>query len=244
METMYETLLQLPLFLGLCVEDFTNIIEKIELHFANYQQGKELIHKNDECEQLCFLIQGELSVVTTSTDEKFSIIEKIKAPYVIEPYSLFGLRTQYRSSYISLTEASTICIPKNIIIGQLLNYPIFRLNFLNILSNRTQSVYNLLWINPKEEIEDIFAQFILTHSENFQGKKTLNIRIKDLALYLFRTRIKTSNALNHLQQLGLIEMHRREIIIPDINQLIHWRIKENQHDTTQKATKKSGTYPT
>ena len=33
--TMYDTLLQLPLFQGLCKNDFTNIIGKVKLHFVN-----------------------------------------------------------------------------------------------------------------------------------------------------------------------------------------------------------------
>ena len=34
METMYDTLLQLPLFQGLCHNDFTEILEKVKIHFA------------------------------------------------------------------------------------------------------------------------------------------------------------------------------------------------------------------
>ena len=34
--TMYDTLLQLPLFQGLCKNDFTNIIGKVKLHFRKY----------------------------------------------------------------------------------------------------------------------------------------------------------------------------------------------------------------
>ena len=34
--TMYDTLLQLPLFQGLCKNDFTNITGKVKLHFRKY----------------------------------------------------------------------------------------------------------------------------------------------------------------------------------------------------------------
>ena len=37
METMFDTLLQLPLFQGLCHEDFTNILEKVKLHFTKHK---------------------------------------------------------------------------------------------------------------------------------------------------------------------------------------------------------------
>lgn len=34
-ETMYDKLLQLPLFQGICKNDFTTILEKVKLHFHN-----------------------------------------------------------------------------------------------------------------------------------------------------------------------------------------------------------------
>ena len=44
--TMYDTLLQLPLFQGLCKNDFTNIIGKVKLHFRKYNADDilSLIH--------------------------------------------------------------------------------------------------------------------------------------------------------------------------------------------------------
>lgn len=42
METMFDTLLQLPLFQGLAQEDFTRILEKVKLHFTKYKPGELL----------------------------------------------------------------------------------------------------------------------------------------------------------------------------------------------------------
>ena len=43
METMFDTLLQLPLFQGLCHEDFTNILEKVKLHFTKHKAGDMML---------------------------------------------------------------------------------------------------------------------------------------------------------------------------------------------------------
>ena len=40
METMFDTLLQLPLFQGLCHEDFTSILDKVKLHFIKHKPEK------------------------------------------------------------------------------------------------------------------------------------------------------------------------------------------------------------
>ena len=40
METMFDTLLQLPLFQGLCHEDFTSILDKVSCTLSNIKLGK------------------------------------------------------------------------------------------------------------------------------------------------------------------------------------------------------------
>ena len=48
MNTIFDTLLQLPLFQGLAVEDFTRILEKVKLHFAKQlpnRKREKRLHK-------------------------------------------------------------------------------------------------------------------------------------------------------------------------------------------------------
>ncbi len=59
METMFDTLLQLPLFQGLCHEDFTSILDKVKLHFIKHKVGETIIKSGSPCKQLCFLLKGE-----------------------------------------------------------------------------------------------------------------------------------------------------------------------------------------
>ena len=47
--TMYDTLLQLPLFQGLCKNDFTNIIGKVKLHFRKYNADDIIVEQGAPC---------------------------------------------------------------------------------------------------------------------------------------------------------------------------------------------------
>ena len=49
METMFDTLLQLPLFQGLCHEDFTSILDKVKLHFIKHKVGETIIESGSPC---------------------------------------------------------------------------------------------------------------------------------------------------------------------------------------------------
>ncbi|WP_294627406.1 Crp/Fnr family transcriptional regulator [uncultured Bacteroides sp.] len=220
METMFDTLLQLPLFQGLCNEDFTNILDKVKLHFTKYKAGETIIERDTPCVQLCFLLKGEVSIVTNSKENIYTVIEQMEAPYLIEPQSLFGMNTSYNSSYMAHTEVHTVSISKSFVLSELFKYEIFRLNYMNIVSNRAQNMYARLWEAPTQDLRSKIIRFFLLHCEKPQGTKVFKMKMDDLARYMDDTRLNTSKALNELQANGLIELRRKEILIPNGQKLI------------------------
>ena len=88
---MYETLLQLPLFQGLCTDDFACIIEKVKFHFRTYTGNEIIMNQGEICNQLAFLLEGNLLSKRTDDEHGFRLTETITAPAIIEPYSLFGM---------------------------------------------------------------------------------------------------------------------------------------------------------
>ena len=220
METMFDTLLQLPLFQGLCHEDFTSILDKVKLHFIKHKAGETIIKSGNPCTQLCFLLKGEISIVTNAKENIYTVIEQIEAPYLIEPQSLFGMNTNYASSYVAHTEVHTVCISKAFVLSDLFRYDIFRLNYMNIISNRAQTCYNRLWTKVPEKLEARIADFILSHIERPSGEKILKIKMEELANAINDTRLGVSKALNGMQEDGLLELHRGEIVIPNIERLV------------------------
>ena len=225
METMFDTLLQLPLFQGLCHEDFTSILDKVKLHFIKHKAGETIIKSGNPCTQLCFLLKGEISIVTNAKENIYTVIEQIEAPYLIEPQSLFGMNTNYASSYVAHTEVHTVCISKAFVLSDLFKYDIFRLNYMNIVSNRAQNLYSRLWDKAPKDIEDKIIRFILGHIERMTGEKLFKVKMDDLARMLDDTRLNVSKALNGLQELNLLELHRKEIRIPDLSLLTEWNEK-------------------
>lgn len=217
---MYDTLLQLPLFQGLAQEDFTNILEKVKLHFTKYKAGKTLIKRETPCEQLVFILNGEIASTTPSADHSYAFTEYFQAPYLIEPQSLFGMSTSYVSTYVTRTEVCTVTIGKAFVMNELFGYEIFRLNCMNIISNRAQNYYNRLWAQTPKGLEAHIIDFILSHAERPWGEKILKIKMEELAYAVNDTRLNVSKTLNHMQNNGLLELHRGEILIPSIEKLI------------------------
>lgn len=216
---MYDTLLQLPLFQGLAKNDFTSILDKVKIHFLKRKAGDTVALGGEDCRELVFLLNGSLVSKTSDRDELYTFYEAINAPFLIEPYSLFGWSTKYVSTYTALTACNLVTIEKAYLLAELNNYEIIRLNYLNILSNRAQNLHDRLWTNLPESLHDRIVEFILLHSYVPGGEKRLKIKMDDLAKLLSSTRIRVSKALNEMQDKHWLTLHRGEIRIPDISLL-------------------------
>lgn len=220
MDTMFDTLLQLPLFQGLAQEDFTNILGKVKLHFTKHKTGDLIVSGGTTCDRFIFTLKGEVTSLTTAANESFSILEYNPAPYLIEPQSMFGMNTNYVATYIASTELHTVSIEKSFVLNELFRYDIFRLNFINIISNRAQQLNTRLWSEAGNSVEKRICFFILNHIERPSGEKILKIKMEELGRIVNENRITISKALNSLQEQGLLKLHRGEIVIPQAEKLI------------------------
>lgn len=218
--SMYDKLLLLPLFQGLCKEDFTNILEKVKLHFQKCPAGHYIVRQNDACDSLTFVLQGKILSESTDKTHHYTLYEALEAPYVIEPYSLFGMHPQYNASYTALTPTHIVTIDKPYVLAELSKYTIFQLNFVNLLCNRAQTFYRRMWNAHIGDTQDKIINFLLLRCATISGYKKLRARMEDLANLLDDTRINISKVLNDWKQQGLVSLSRREIEIPDINALL------------------------
>ncbi len=225
MDTMYETLLQMPLFQGLGEDEFTKIIGKVKLHFLKYKLGNVIFKSGDSCNDLIFLLKGKLKVESKGESMNFIMKEFVDAPSLIEPYSLFGMRTDYISTYTAETNIEMVLIDKLFILTELDKYEVFRLNYRNIICNRAQQLYKKIWQSTYSCLEVKIVDFFLEYCERPYGRKLLKIKMENFALIIGETRLSVSKCLNKFEKEGLLILHRTEIEIPDLSLLKLWKEK-------------------
>ena len=217
--TMYDNLLLLPLFQGLSKNDITSIIEKVKLHFQQYKEGETFIRQGDTCDKLCFLLKGKTIAQRQDLEHNYTLTEVLDEPYIIEPYSLFGMNTCYTATYRAQTAVHVLTIDKSFFFTELNKYEIFCLNLLNMLSNRCQRTNDRLWNTHIGELNEKFVNFISLRSQIQTGEKMLFVTMEDLANLINETRINLSRLLNELQDKGLVQLKRKEIYIPSFEKL-------------------------
>lgn len=222
--TMYDNLLLLPLFQGLSKNEFTSILEKVRFHFLTYQEGETFIRQGEDCHQLCFLLSGTAVVRNTDKEHGYTLSETLASPILIEPQSLFGMQTKYTATYQAQTQVKVLTIDKKYILSELNKYEIFQLNFLNLLSNRVQTAHQKIWNTHVGTLNEKVVHFIALRSQIPGGEKTLQITMEDWAGLIDETRINLSRLLNELQGKGLLQLKRKEFIIPDFEKLTNYLI--------------------
>ena len=68
-------------------------------------------------------------------------------------------------------------------------------------------------------MEERIIRFIANQAERPTGEKILKIKMEDLARICNETRMNISKVLNSLQNSGLVELHRGEIVVPQLELL-------------------------
>ena len=217
---MYDTLLSLPLFQGLSQTDFNSLLQKIRLDFVRYESGSTIISASDRCKSLAFLISGTVESSRDGLDGRFTFKETIEAPYLIEPYSMFGRAGLYQRTYAAATPCSFLMVDKQYIYTELGKYNICRMNLLNILSGRVQQLDSHIWSLDGMTLRERIIRFIKGLSDIQSGQKRLAIKMNDLATLMDATRLNVSRELNALEKDGLISLRRKEIFIPALENLI------------------------
>ncbi len=217
---MYDTLLSLPLFQGMSQTDFNSLLQKIRLDFVRYAQGDVIIGKGDHCRSLAFLINGTVESSRSGMDGRFTFVESIDSPSLIEPYSMFGRAGLYQRTYTAASACSFLMVDKQYIYTELGKYNICRMNLLNILSGRAQQLDNYIWSIDGQTLRGRIIRFIQGLSDIQNGAKRLNIKMNDLATVMDATRLNVSRELNALEAEGLISLRRKEIYIPALENLI------------------------
>lgn len=217
--TMFERLLQLPLFQGMTMQEVSDVMSHVRLDFINYHRGDEIVMQGESCRKLIYIISGEVMAEHRNIDLQFLLTEYLPDLKVIEPYNLFGMYQTYSCTYTFATDGSTLAIDKHVMLSQLMTNNIVKINLMNIICNKYQQTLRLLCQYPDDSVRHKIVKFILSHCVVPKGRKDIQIKMTDLANIIHETRLNVSFVLNEMQEQGLITMQRGSFTINDLQTL-------------------------
>ena len=217
---LYDSLLGLPLFLGMTRCDLLEIAGTTKFYFQKLKKGHVIAQEGEPCLHIIFLIKGEIKVITEADDHGYQIEETIKAPEVLQVERFFGFNQHYTHTYIAGDDCNIMSFSRKELMKLSDNYEIFRINQLNILSTQTQRCEQQLFCLPPKTLEESILQFFERRCLRPSGEKIIHIKMTRLAEEINTKRIYISNTLNEMEAKGLIKLYRGIIVIPALENLI------------------------
>lgn len=218
--TIYDQLTQFTLFQGMSRADLMEVVTHTKLGFMKGKEGKRIVKEGEDCSHLMLMTHGELECETVSDDHQCRVVERIAAPFMIQPEQLFGMMQKYSSSYKALSDCNFITIDKQEVLLLLETQLVFRLNLLNMLAANTQRMRHRAWQSAPKTLRERIIRFFFSRCTYPAGAKTFYILMRQMANNLNDSRLDISQTLNAMEADGLLTLHRGRIEIPMLEKLL------------------------
>ncbi len=216
----YENLTALPLFLGFSASELSSVVGTTRFDFRKYGDGEIIAAEGDACDQLRFLLQGEMLVVSESHDKGYRIEETLDAPEMLQTERMFGLRQRFTKTFIAQGPCSMMFLQKREVMRLCHEYELFRLNLFNMIATRAQRDADKLWRTPPQTLERRIVDFIAMRCVYPAGRKTIYMKMSRLAEELNVGTRSISRSLNKMREKGLLQLSRERIEIAALEHLL------------------------
>ena len=213
MNSIFETLLDLPLLRGASRERISETAGNTKFHFLKYLEGNQIVAPGQQCSHMMFLLSGKVRVEVASSDGRFRLGQTLTGPDAILPQFLFGRNTVSPCTVTATDTCSIMQVDKNDWLKILNLDPVFMLNYLNMLGS--QNVVEGILAITTGSIEERLAVWIVCMTQPGATEITLGCRQRDLYSVFGVQRSSFISAMESMRERGLIEYTNNEITVND-----------------------------
>lgn len=184
MASIFEVMLELPLFQGLSTAQLTSIVEKIPFHFKKYRPNEYIIHQGDPCDEIIFVLSGRVRVITPIFKESILIAEDFAAPYTIPFYRFFGREISHQISVYAQGAVGVMTLNKENFLKVIETNRIMLINTLNILSTHAQNKHFAMDAAGESEPQFRLATWLLAFTYRLSKNTIIDADDEDWCVLL------------------------------------------------------------
>lgn len=231
MASMFELLMNLPLFRGVSRSRIAEVVGSAKFYFLKYPKGETVVRAGEECTHLAFVISGSVRSEISNSSKRFSVSQTLKAPSAIAPDFLFGRTTRYPGTVVALTDCSILKISKVDYIRILNADQVFMFNFLNTLSVNAQKALDGILALTSGGLDERIAFWIIALTQPGSEDIELTCKTRDLCNLFSVQRNVFDAACHEMEQRNLIRYSPRKIEIVDRREMLS--LLERQSETQE-----------
>ena len=219
MNSMYQQLMQLPLFQGVSTEKITELVEKLPFHFLKYRSGEQIVAAGDPCTHIRFIVSGKVRLETSSSRLKVSLEQILATPNVLAPDYLFGRDTTYPFSAFAEGGCGILQLLKGDYIKMINTDKVFLFNILNFLSSGSQRGIAMALAARDGSVEERLAMLMNVLVAPGATDVVLKFKQKDLCSLLGTQRTTLVSMLDRLSEQEILEYESSEMRFLDMDAL-------------------------
>lgn len=133
-----DYILQAPFFKGMTEREVLPLLLSPRNGRRKYSPGSFIAFQGDECRSMYLLTEGQVLTQMVNEEGKQITIEVLDAPLLLSPAFVFAKNNNFPVNVEVLTNSEVILINKEVFLDFLHEYPDAMLNFIMVISNRSQ----------------------------------------------------------------------------------------------------------
>jgi len=215
----YFRLIRSPLFRGMTPDIVKSILEVTPNRIRKYQPGSVVALAGEPVSSFLMVAEGSVKGEMVDFAGRVIKIEDIPAPGAIASAFIFGNRNQYPVNVITISATELLVIEKSDFLRLLMKNDKLLVNFLDMISNRSQFLSDKIKFLNFKTIKGKLAQLIMQKAGNESNTLTLDMTQNELAEFFGVARPSIARALGELEDEGYLQAKGRNIIISDRERL-------------------------
>ncbi len=210
----YSVISNSPLFRGLSPGETEDILTEIPFRIRKFQEGSLIAQSGETVRSLMIVIKGVLKGEMVDFAGRVIKIEDIPAPGALAAAFIFGNRNRFPVNVLAVTSGELLVIEKVDFLKLLMVNGAILVNFLDMISNRSQFLSEKIKFLNFKTIRGKLAHYILQRAGN-NSSFTLDMTQNELADYFGVARPSVGRVLGELEEEGYIEAKGKHITIID-----------------------------
>jgi CRP-like cAMP-binding protein len=211
----YSVLSNAPLFRGIPPGDIETILGSIPFKIRKFQEGNMISQTGEQVNSLMIVLSGVVKGEMVDYAGRVIKIEDIPAPGALAAAFIFGNNNRYPVNVIAVKEGELLVISKPDFLNLLMKNDILLVNFLSMISSRSQFLSEKIKFLNFKTIKGKLAFYILQQAGNDKTSINIGMTQNDLADFFGVARPSVARALGELEDDGFIEAKGKNIRITD-----------------------------
>jgi CRP/FNR family transcriptional regulator, dissimilatory nitrate respiration regulator len=211
----YSKLSGAPVFRGVRVEDIEAILSVVPYRIRKFKAGTLISQSGEPVNSLMIVTDGIVKGEMVDEAGRVIKIEDIPAPGALATAFIFGNSNRFPVNVVAVSEVEMLSIEKPDFLKLLMGNDILLVNFLNMISNRSQFLSEKIKFLNFKTIKGKLAHYILQKAQGGKASIVMDMTQNDLADFFGVARPSVSRALGELEQEGYLEAEGKNIRILD-----------------------------